>query len=126
LNSHNKLFLNYVRHYNTRLVYDSEAIQETVSAGEFIPDFKLTLTTHSTDLKCEHTVNEKIHGTFGVSGMLQGNTREGRDFIPNFDKYAGGIFLVENYSSRKWEFETGLRYDLSQLNVYVFEGDSVL
>ncbi|MCC7431501.1 TonB-dependent receptor, partial [bacterium] len=83
------------------------------------PSFELTLTTHTLETKFAHKPAKNFWGTLGVSGMRQGNIRNGAVvIIPNFRSYNGGIFGVENFSKDKLTANLGLRYDFRWVKVF--------
>jgi len=58
--------------------------------------------------------------------MTQGNTYEGRFFIPNYRNYSGGIFWIERWKKNKVELEAGIRYDYKWLKVYMYDASKIL
>ena len=92
-----------------------------------LPNFDLTLTTYSGDLKLKHEPIGKLFGTLGVSGMRQGNVGQGLSFlIPNFRSYSGGIYLLESYSQDPLTVSFGGRIDLQSLEVFPYAPRNII
>jgi len=84
-----------------------------------LPNFDLTLTTYSLDVKLKHEPVGDVFGTVGVSGMRQGNVDVGLSFlIPNFRSYKGGAYVLENWSAGALTLNAGARYDHQWTKVY--------
>lgn len=113
-----KLSLVYARQYNLRMEYDKHRPRKDSLAALDLPELKYEITTHIADLSWDHTTIKNFRGSIGVSSMTQGNTYEGRFFIPNYRNYSAGVFLIERWKKNKLELEAGGRYDRKQLNVY--------
>lgn len=116
-----KLSVTYARQYNLRFEYDRDKPLNDSLAALNQPDLTYEITTHSADVVWEHNNLGGIQGIAGVSGMYQANTFEGRMFIPNYENYTAGIFLIERWKRNKIQIETGLRYDIKSLSVYMRE-----
>ena len=120
-NPKNKLVFQYGRQYNLREEYDRHVVFNDSIAALNLPAFKLTLVTHTADLKWEHQWLKNLSGEMGISYMKQGNSYEGRFFVPNFEKQSVGIYLLEVLKMADYELEMGVRADRSVLNVYMYE-----
>lgn len=72
---------------------------------------KFDLSTQSADIFLEHEPVLNLRGRFGLSGMFQQNSYDGRYLIPFFDSYSGGAFLIERWSKNRFNVEGGIRYD---------------
>lgn len=114
-----KLELIYARQYNLRMEYDKHVPLNDSLAALDLPDLKYEITTHTADMIWEHVAVKNISGSIGVSGITQGNTYEGRFFIPNYRNYGGGAFWIERWKKNKVELEAGARYDYRWLKVYM-------
>jgi iron complex outermembrane recepter protein len=121
LNSKNRLVFQYGRQQNLRKEYDRHTPYNDSIAALGLPAFQLTLITHSGDLKWEHQLLKKIKGEAGVSYQNQGNSYQGRFFVPNFRKNAVGIYLLEVLKLKSYEIEAGLRFDRTDLSVFIYE-----
>lgn len=120
------LSLTYARQYNIRYEFDKHRPLNDSLAGLNNPELKFQLTSHTADLIWEHKRIASLVGSIGVSGITQGNTYNGRFFIPNFRNYAGGIFIIERWKKNKFELEGGVRYDQKFLQVFMFKNDSLI
>lgn len=114
-----KLSVTYARQYNLRFEFDRDKPLNDSLAALNEPDLTYEITTHSADVVWEHNNISGLQGLAGVSGMYQANTFEGRMFIPNYENYTAGLFLVERWKKNKLQVEAGLRYDIKSLSVYM-------
>ncbi|MBN8703825.1 MAG: TonB-dependent receptor [Bacteroidetes bacterium] len=121
-----KLVASYARQYNLRYEYDKHKPLNNNLAALNKPEFQLELTTHTGDLYFEHSAVRQTRGVLGVFGMMQQNTYEGRFFIPNYETFAGGVYLVEQWQKNKFGVELGGRYDVRDVSVYRWVNSSVL
>lgn len=109
--------------YNLRQEYDlHKAYNDSIAALD-LPAFELNLWTTSVDAKTTVLHSEKLKSVVGVSFFQQDNAYAGRFFIPNFRKWQGGAYYTGVYESENWQLDYGLRYDLSRLKVYKYEGN---
>ena len=93
---------------NNREEFDR--VRESISqSGE--PQLDFQLKTHSLDLHVDHKPWGYLKGAIGVNGMKQSNVFKGRQLIPNFRSYTGGVFWLEHYIKAQYELEAGIRYD---------------
>jgi iron complex outermembrane receptor protein len=100
--------IHYGFQYNQRQEFDNHGPLSSRS----IPAFDLRLYTHTLDLRFRHRPLGPLSGTFGVSGMRQGNISEGKAFlIPQYRLYSGGLYGVEELSLGRWTVSAGLRGD---------------
>jgi len=94
------------------------------------------LNTFSSELIWEHQpLFKKITGMLGLTSLYQENITSGylkiptatTVLIPNFKNLTSGMFLIERIVGKKWELESGLRYDFRRLDVYrIPKGTSTL
>ncbi|ATP55289.1 TonB-dependent receptor [Pedobacter ginsengisoli] len=82
---------------------------------EALPITDLVLNTHTLDLVFE---KQNLHGTkrlYGFNGIFQVNNNIpgtlANTFIPNYDSFTGGVFVIQRWLTKDFEFEGGLRYD---------------
>lgn len=82
---------------------------------EALPITDLILNTHTLDMVFE---KQNLNGTkrlHGFNGIFQVNNNIpgtlANTFIPNYDSFTGGIFLIQRWLKNNFEFEGGLRYD---------------
>lgn len=123
-----KLSATYARQYNKRLEYDKHAPLNDSLANLNLPALQFELTTHTGELIWEHIRMHSFKGSVGITGFHQGNTYEGRFFIPNFRKMGAGIFWIENWrsKSKKLEIESGVRFDNIHQRIYMWEGETII
>lgn len=121
-----KLSITYARQYNLRFEYDKHKPLNDSLAALNKPELQFEITSHSTDIAWEHNSFKHFKGTFGISGMTQGNTYSGRYFIPNYRNYSGGVYWIERYTMNKFQFEAGVRYDYRWLRIYKYEGNIII
>lgn len=122
------LRLIYARQYNKRMEYDQHRRSSSQTGEQELPALQFEITTHTAELIWEHIKWKQFKGAMGATGMLQGNTYEGRYFIPNFRKNNGGLFWTEKWlpDSSRWELEAGLRYDVTTQEVFRRKNGQVL
>ncbi|TXI83421.1 MAG: TonB-dependent receptor [Crocinitomicaceae bacterium] len=121
LNEKNKLVFIYGRQYNLRQEYDKHFSYNDSIAALNLPAFQLTLMTYSGDVKWEHQWHKNVNGEIGVSFSQQGNSYQGRFFVPNFKRRNVGIYWIETWKLKTFEFEAGIRADRTDLEVYMYE-----
>lgn len=121
-----KLSLIYARQYNLRNEFDKYKSRNDSIASLNRPELHYEITTHTADLLWEHNSIKRFTGTIGLSGMKQGNTYQGRYFIPNFRNYATGVYWIERYTKNKLQLELGLRYDYRFLQVYKYVNNVIV
>jgi iron complex outermembrane receptor protein len=115
-----ELELQYGWQNNVRQEYDGH----TRSRG--LPNFDLTLTTHSADLKFRHDPVGSFVGTVGVSGMRQGNVGQGLSFlIPNFRSYSAGLYFLETYTDNLLTLSAGSRFDYQWMKVFPYPARNI-
>ncbi|MFM7078919.1 MAG: TonB-dependent receptor [Bacteroidota bacterium] len=117
-----KLSLNFARQYNLREEYDKDFNSRSGGA----PELNYEITSKSSELVWDHAPYKGFNGMVGVSFMSQGNTFEGRMFIPNYASNSLGFFMVEKKPLGKWVLETGVRFDNRMLDVYMRKSGLVI
>ena len=110
------------RQYDRRYEYDVLRVGRNVNTLRFL------LETFTGELIWEHKpIFRKLTGSIGASGMYQENVSSGNTFdqptltsalIPNYQNRTVGLFAIERLSFDKLDIETGLRFDVRDLNVY--------
>jgi iron complex outermembrane receptor protein len=123
LGSTGKVDLDYGYQYNSRNEFDSHGpLSENPR-----PAFGLRLITHTLDARFSHAPLGRLAGTFGVSGIRQGNLSPGRSFlIPQYRLYAVGVYGLEQWSTDRWTVSAGLRYDYRWQHAYQFGAPVVI
>ncbi|WP_083536300.1 TonB-dependent receptor [Chryseobacterium vrystaatense] len=111
-----KLSATYSYQYNHRQEYD-------IRRGELkdTPSLDLELMTHQFNLN-DLLEREKWSLETGIDGSFQNNysdpATKARRLIPNYDKYAAGVYSVFKYKiSHEFNFEAGARYDFTRYDV---------
>ncbi|MES2589427.1 MAG: TonB-dependent receptor, partial [Bacteroidota bacterium] len=94
-NDKHKINLIYGRQFNLRQEFDNHLSYDDSLAALNLPAFQFALTTHTLDLKYEHSFLKNTTGEIGLSSIYQKNTWQGRFFIPNFLKKSLGAYLLE-------------------------------
>lgn len=85
------------------------------------PAFALELYTHTLDVQYHQRTDGRFAGTFGVSGMRQGNLSPGRSFlIPQYRLYSGGVFGLETLTLSRLALTAGARFDYRWQHAYQF------
>jgi iron complex outermembrane recepter protein len=121
-----RLWMTYSRQYNLREEYDKDkALNDSIAALN-LPELKFEITTHNGEIIIENSPNRNLHLMGGITGTNQGNTYEGRFFIPNFKATAAGSFLIAQWKNPFWFIESGLRYDVKNINVYLWEAKQIV
>jgi len=90
------------------------------------PQLDLNIVTVTEDLTWEQPRQKNISGAIGISGMQQQNSYAGRYFIPNYDAYKFGAFIIEKWKKQNWELQAGARYDYKTIATtrLKFNGDT--
>ncbi|MET3536490.1 TonB-dependent receptor [Chryseobacterium limigenitum] len=111
-----KLSATYSYQYNHRQEYD-------IRRGELsdTPSLDLELMTHQFNLN-DLLEREKWSLETGIDASFQNNysdpATKARRLIPNYDKYAAGLYSVFKYKiSSEFNFEAGARYDFTRYDV---------
>lgn len=116
-----KLEFTYGRQYNLRYEFDKHRPLNDSIAALNKPELQFEITTQTGDINWEHNKIKSWSGQAGISFLTQGNTYEGRFFIPNFRNYSGGVFWIEKFKKEKYELEFGARYDYKWLQIFKYE-----
>lgn len=123
-----KLRLTYGRQYNLRNEYDKDPPRNDSLAALNLPALQFEITTHTGKLAWEQSSDAQLKTTVGISGIHQGNTYEGRYFIPNFRKQGAGAFLVEQWAPDSGSFvvEGGIRYDYIHQEAFMWVDNEIV
>jgi iron complex outermembrane receptor protein len=91
---------------------------------EALPITDLVLNTHTLDLDLEKTLPSGVKRTYGFNGLLQVNNNVpgtlANTFIPNYDSFTGGVFAIQKWPGKVFDFEAGLRYDFKTFDAAGF------
>ena len=121
-----RLWISYARQYNLREEYDKDKALNDSLAALNRPELKFEITSHNTEIVFENPVNRNLHFMAGLSGIWQGNTYEGRFFIPNFKSIHTGGFVISQWKNPFWFLELGIRYDFRNVDVYLWEAKQIV
>jgi iron complex outermembrane receptor protein len=114
-----KMEIIYARQTDLRNEYDIDLPYSDDPAVLAAPQISFKIKTHTLDLLYHQPDKNNFSGTWGMSGITQGNVFKGiRYLVPNFRNYGAGIYGIEKYTKDKWTLEAGLRYDYRWLKVY--------
>ncbi len=122
-----KLEAVYAYQRDTRKEYDANPSDnsDTSLNTNGIPDLNFQLNTSTADLIWEHRpIAGRIVGSVGLNFITHANVQQGtayQELIPNFIDYGEGLFAIEKYTTRRWVFEAGARYDFRRLQVYKYD-----
>lgn len=91
---------------------------------EALPITDLVLNTHSFDAELKQGTDSNSTRSIGINGMFQVNNNIpgtlANTFIPNYDAFTGGIFLIQKWIKRTFELEAGVRYDFKMFDAAGF------
>lgn len=121
LKSFGKLSFVYARQYNLRQEYDKHKPLNDSLAALNRPALQLEMTTHTANVVWEKKTKGAWKHSAGINGLHQANTYTGRFFIPNYYNNGIGAFYIEQWHRNKWTLEGGLRYDVRDLRVFLYE-----
>jgi iron complex outermembrane receptor protein len=101
---------------------------DVLRAGKNVNTLRFNLNTSSVELLYDETNTNKLwKGQAGFTFLDQGNITSGRkvpnptlttSLLPNYSLQNTGIFAIEKRTTEKWELETGLRYDVKQIETH--------
>lgn len=111
-----RLTAEYSWQYNERSEFDIHTPNNPALVNQ--PELFFGITTYTGDVMMEHRNLGPFKGKTGVSFMRQTNLAKGRDFIPNFENYSGGIYAIEQTTLGMLELEAGIRYDYKWQKIY--------
>jgi iron complex outermembrane receptor protein len=108
--------LQYAYQHNARQEYDVRR-----GTNNEIPSIDLVLQTHSIDGEWKHPTVSGWSGSAGLQVMYQDNNNipgtNTTPYIPNFNNYRGGVFLIESKEIQENTIEWGLRYDFQYSSI---------
>ena len=124
-----KMTLTYARQANLRFEFDKHGPRNDSLAALQLPAFQFRIGTHTGEAVWEHFRRGGFAGSIGATGIYQGNYYQGRFFIPNFRKYGGGVFWLEQWQARdssRLKIETGLRYDYIFQQIFMWQDNVIV
>lgn len=121
IRSNNDLFtLQYGFQLNNRSEFD-------VRRGNLkeVPALGYKLFTQTLDFDWKTTANSRHNRSRGINFMWQDNNKiDGTQtipFIPNYTNYSGGMYWIEKFTTSRWNWDVGARYDYRYYNVAGFD-----
>ncbi|MEL7148801.1 MAG: TonB-dependent receptor, partial [Bacteroidota bacterium] len=85
------------------------------------PSINLELISHSLDLDWKKSRNDGHSSVIGGQILIQENNNipgtNTAHFVPNYDIYRGGVFIIESVERGANTFEAGVRYDYQYTNI---------
>ncbi len=106
-----KLLFTYGWQNDLRDEYD---VHKTASGQ---PAMHLAISTHTTETIWEHTPVGNFTGSAGINTIYQNNTWLYSDFLPFYNNFSPGVFVLEKWRKARLQLEGGLRYDYKQVQV---------
>lgn len=120
-----KLNILYGGQYNKRKEFDIRR-----GGRNDIPALSLDLLSNVIDASLEHSLGSNWSGSVGINGTFRNNNNEAGTgivpLIPDYDLYAGGIFIIEKLRKEDWVLELGGRFDHQYLQVLTFNRQNEL
>jgi len=120
-----KINFSYSRQYDLRQEYDKDLPLNDSLAALNLPELSFEITSHIADAVWDHQDGSAFSGQAGISGQWQGNTFEGRFFIPSFIARTGALFATERWSGENTSVEAGIRYEVRDVDVYINTGEEI-
>ena len=101
---------------------------------EALPITDLVLNTHTFDAELKQGTDSSSTRSIGVNGVFQVNNNIpgtlANTFIPNYDAFTGGVFMIQKWIKRDFEIEAGIRYDFKLFDAagfrYLYGEDGVV
>ncbi|MES2456953.1 MAG: TonB-dependent receptor [Bacteroidota bacterium] len=91
---------------------------------EALPITDLVLNTHTLDIDLSSERDSGFNRLLGFNGVFQVNNNIpgtlANTFIPNYDSFTGGIFVIQKWKGKLGNLEAGLRYDFKYFNAAGF------
>jgi len=125
LDSIGVLKLTYGYQINTRKEFDKN-LKTKQDDGTYKPTLHFLLNTHNYDLTFEHNEIRRLTGAIGINGFYQTNNYYGSYFIPNYQKFTGGLFITEKWHMHQFSMEVGARYDINHFNIQKWENNILI
>lgn len=122
-----RLYGAFSRQYNLRQEYDKHRPLNDSLAALDKPELQYEITSYISELVAEHKLYRRFSGSFGTQFVHQGNTYEGRFFIPNYRSYTGSGWLIERWMGDSVLIaEAGIRYDYRFLQSYMWQNNEII
>ncbi|MEL6560151.1 MAG: carboxypeptidase-like regulatory domain-containing protein [Bacteroidota bacterium] len=85
------------------------------------PSINLELTTHSFDADWKKSSSNGLSSVIGSQFLIQQNRNipgtSTAHFVPNYELYRGGLYLIESFERAQNTFELGARYDYQYISI---------
>ncbi len=107
----------YSRQFNSRQEFDAHTGINPSQEELARPQLSYRLLTHQGDITFSYR-KERLEGKMGIAGIARTNTFSGRSFIPDYENYQVGLFLVQSYTLPGIKLNAGLRYDFYNSDIY--------
>lgn len=120
-NALEKIELNYNYQKNHRQEYDRLRSSSSYKGA----DFNYFLTTQLLDINYSKKQFHQLSINSGLQLSHQENAFDGRYFIPGFIQQSMGAYLIADRKIKNIELDLAYRYDLKQLNVYLWKLNSM-
>lgn len=122
-----RLYGAFSRQYNLRQEYDKHRPLNDSLAALNKPELQYEITSYISELVAEHKLYRRFSGSFGTQFVHQGNTYEGRFFIPNYRSYTASGWLIERWMGDSVLIaEAGVRYDYRFLQSYMWQNNEII
>lgn len=107
--------------YNRRQEYD---LKKFASSAD-VPQLDLQITTYTGEIVWDHYNWKGLRGSMGISSMYQDNWYQYRLFIPQYQLFNTGLFMMEKWNVNKLSFEAAARYDIRNMyNIFANDGNA--
>ena len=113
-----KLKLDYSRQFNNRQEFDVFHAYNILPEND-IPQMRFSITTHDLNAEWEYFTKVGLKGNVGVNGNLKRNTINNIGFLPEYDNYTFGLYVIEQYSTNdnRLSLEAGARLNLQHYSI---------
>lgn len=122
-----RFYTSFSRQYNLRREYDKHVPRNDSIAALNKPQLQYEITSYIGEIVGEHNLYHRFSGSAGVQFVGQGNTYEGRFFIPNYRSYTASGWIIERWMGDSILIaEAGLRYDYRHLQSFMWQNNVIV
>jgi iron complex outermembrane receptor protein len=122
-----RFYTSFSRQYNLRQEYDKHGPLNDSLAALNRPELQYEITSYIGEIVAEHNMYRRFNGSMGAQFAKQGNTYEGRFFIPNYRSYTASGWLIERWMGDSILIaEAGLRYDYRHLQSFMWQNNTIV
>ena len=107
----------YSRQFNSRKEFDAHTGINPSPEELARPQLSYRLLTHQGEVTFSYSQN-RLEGKVGVAGISRTNAFAGRGFIPEYQNFDVGVFMVQSYSLPGIKLNSGLRYDFYNSEIF--------